>query len=135
MRIVNLAHGNLFAIGAFLTASAVGLCFAGSDSGFLYLLLPIGAFGAAAIGAVLEPTLLRRFYRRREEYQLLVTFGLLMILEDLMRLIWGPYPISATVLFAKLGSANVGDFVYPWYNLVVIAVGFLAALPLWPFIY
>ncbi|HMK72528.1 MAG TPA: branched-chain amino acid ABC transporter permease, partial [Myxococcaceae bacterium] len=84
MRIVNLAHGNLFAIGAFLTASAVGQWFAGSESPLLYLLLPIGAFGAAALGALIEPTLLRPFYRRPEEYQLLVTFGLLMILEDVM---------------------------------------------------
>jgi branched-chain amino acid transport system permease protein len=135
MRIVNLAHGNLFAVGAFLTASAVGQWFAGSDSAFLYLLLPIGALGAAAIGAVLEPTLLRPFYRRPEEYQLLVTFGLMMVLEDLMRFIWGPYPISATVLFSKMGSAKVGDFIYPRYNLLVIAIGGLAALFLWAFIY
>ena len=135
MRIVNLAHGNLFAIGAFLTASAVGQWFAGSQSAFLYLLLPLGALGAAAIGAVLEPTLLRPFYRRPEEYQLLVTFGLMMILEDLMRFIWGPYPISATVLFSKMGSAKVGDFIYPRYNLLVIAIGGLAALFLWAFIY
>jgi branched-chain amino acid transport system permease protein len=135
MRIVNLAHGNLFAVGAFLTASAVGQWFAGSESVFLYLLLPIGALGAAAIGAVLEPTLLRPFYRRPEEYQLLATFGLMMILEDLIRFIWGPYPISATVLFSKMGSAKIGDFVYPRYNLLVIAVGGLAALFLWAFIY
>jgi branched-chain amino acid transport system permease protein len=135
MRIVNLAHGNLFAVGAFLTASAVGQWFAGSDSAFLFLLLPVGALGAAAIGVVLEPTLLRRLYRRPEEYQLLATFGLLMILEDLMRFIWGPYPISATVLFSKMGSMKVGDFVYPRYNLLVIAIGGLAALFLWAFIY
>lgn len=135
MRIVNLAHGNLFAFGAFLTASAIGQWFAGSDSAFLYLLLPVGALGAAAIGAVLEPTLLRPFYRRPEEYQLLVTFGLMMILEDLIRFIWGPYPISATVLFSKMGSAKVGEFIYPRYNLLVIAVGGLAALFLWAFIY
>jgi branched-chain amino acid transport system permease protein len=135
MRIVNLAHGNLFAIGAFLTASAVGQWFAASQSSFLYLLLPLGAFGAAAIGAVIEPTLLRRFYRRPEEYQLLVTFGLMMILEDLIRFIWGPYPISASVLFSKMGGAHIGDFVYPRYNLLVIAVGGLAALLLWAFIY
>ena len=66
MRIVNLAHGNLFALGAFITASAVGTWFAGSSSVFLYLLLPTGAIGAAAIGALLEPTLLRRFYKRSD---------------------------------------------------------------------
>jgi len=128
MRIVNLAHGNLFAIGAFATASAVGQWFAGSTSGWLFLLLPTGAILAAFIGAVLEPTLLRPLYKRPEEYQLLVTFGLLMILEDVMRFVWGPYPVSASVLFEKLGSLHVGEFVYPRYNLLVIAVGGLAAL-------
>jgi len=135
MRIVNLAHGNLFALGAFATASVVGQLFAGSTSWWLYLLLPAGALLAAAIGAVLEPTLLRSFYRRPEEYQLLVTFGLLMILEDVMRFAWGPYPISATILFEKTGAMHVGDFIYPRYNLLVIAIGGLAALFLWAFIY
>src|SRR3954467_5840425 len=135
MRIVNLAHGNLFALGAFITASAVGQWFAGSESAWLYLLLPAGAIGAALVGAVLEPTLLRPFYRRPEEYQLLVTFGLLMVLEDVMRFVWGPYPISAPVLFEKTGGIHVGDFVYPRYNLIVIVVGALAALFLWAFIY
>ena len=135
MRIVNLAHGNLFALGAFATASAVGQWFPGSTSAWLFLLLPTGAVLAALLGAVLEPTLLRPFYRRPEEYQLLVTFGLLMILEDVMRFVWGPYPISASVLFAKLGSMHVGEFIYPRYNLLVIAIGGLAAVFLWAFIY
>jgi branched-chain amino acid transport system permease protein len=135
MRIVNLAHGNLFALGAFITASAVGQWFAGSQSALLFLLLPAGALGAALLGAVLEPTLLRPFYRRPEEYQLLVTFGLLMILEDLMRFLWGPYPVTATTLFEKMGSTKVGEFIYPRYNLVVIAIGGLAAFFLWAFIY
>jgi branched-chain amino acid transport system permease protein len=135
MRIVNLAHGNLFAIGAFATASAIGQWFAWSTSAWLFLLLPTGAVLAALIGAVLEPTLLRPFYRRPEEYQLLVTFGLLMILEDVMRFVWGPYPISASVLFEKLGSMHVGEFIYPRYNLLVIAIAGLVALFLWVFIY
>jgi branched-chain amino acid transport system permease protein len=135
MRIVNLAHGNLFAIGAFLTASAVGKWFGGSESAFLYLLLPVGALGAAAIGAIVEPTLLRPFYRRREEYQLLVTFGLLMILEDLIRFVWGPYPLSATILFSKLGSMPLGDFMYPRYNLLVVVIAGVMAFFLWAFIY
>jgi len=135
MRIVNLAHGNLFALGAFVTASAVGQWFAGSTSALLYLLIPTGAFAAAAIGAVLEPTLLRPFYKRPEEYQLLVTFGILMILEDVMRFVWGPYPLSATTLFEQMGSAKIGEFIYPRYNLLVITIGALAAVFLWAFIY
>ncbi len=135
MRIVNLAHGNLFAIGAFVTASAVGQWFAGSTSGWLFLLLPAGAVAAALLGAVLEPTLLRPFYRRPEEYQLLVTYGILMILEDLIRFIWGPYPVTATSLFEKMGSMTVGEWIYPRYNLLVIAIGGVAAVGLWAFIY
>ena len=135
MRIVNLAHGNLFALGAFMTASAVGQWFAGSDSAWLYLLLPIGAVLAAAVGALMEPTLLRPFYKRPEEYQLLVTFGVLMILEDVMRFVWGPYPISATSVFEKMGSMKVGEWIYPRYNLLVIVIGGLAATFLWVFIY
>jgi len=135
MRIVNLAHGNLFAIGAFVTASAVGQWFAGSTSAWLFLLLPAGAVAAALLGAVLEPTLLRPFYRRPEEYQLLVTYGILMILEDLIRFIWGPYPVTATSLFEKMGSMTVGEWIYPRYNLLVIAIGGVAAVGLWAFIY
>jgi branched-chain amino acid transport system permease protein len=135
MRIVNLAHGNLFALGAFVTASAVGQWFAGSTSALLYLLIPTGAFAAAAIGAVMEPTLLRPFYRRPEEYQLLVTFGILMVLEDFMRFVWGPYPLSATTLFEQMGSIKIGEFIYPRYNLLVVTIGALAAIFLWGFIY
>ena len=135
MRIVNLAHGNLYALGAFVTASLVGKWLAGTRTLILYLLVPAGAFAAAAVGALLEPTLLRPFYRRAEEYQLLVTFGLLMILEDLMRLIWGPYPLSASTLFSELGSITLGDAIYPTYNLLVIATGAVAALFLWVFVY
>src|SRR3989441_5967812 len=82
MRIVNLAHGNLYAFGAYTTAWAVGVAATRGPWGLLYFLLPAGALAAAALGAVLEPTLLRPFYKRAEEYQLLVTFGLLMILDD-----------------------------------------------------
>ena len=135
MRIVNLAHGNLYAFGAYVTAWTVGLVAGRAPASLLYLLLPAGAIAAAALGAVLEPTLLRPFYRRAEEYQLLVTFGLLMILEDVMRFLWGPYPLSASVLWENMGSVSIGGNPYPNYNLMVIAVGGAAAAFLWAFIY
>ena len=136
MRILNLAHGNLYAIGAFVSAWAIGLALqAGAPTALLFLLLPAGAFAAALAGAVIERTLLRPFYKRPEEYQLLMTFGLLMILEDLIRLIWGPNPLSATIVYAALGSISIAGDRYPAYNLVIIAVGIIAAVFLWAFIY
>jgi branched-chain amino acid transport system permease protein len=90
---------------------------------------------AAALGAVLEPTLLRPLYKRAEEYQLLITFGLLLILEDLLRFIWGPHPLSAGALYETLGSLSIGESIYPTYNLAVIVVGGIAAAALWAFIY
>ena len=134
-RIVNLAHGNLYAFGAYVSAWAVGVMATRWPTGLLYLLVPLGAVAAAGLGAVLEPTLLRPFYRRAEEYQLLVTFGLLLILDDLMRFLWGPYPLSASQLYEAFGSISIGETIYPTYNLVVIAVGALAALGMWAFVY
>jgi branched-chain amino acid transport system permease protein len=136
MRILNLAHGNLYALGAFVSAWAIGLATGPNTPNFVFfLLLPAGAIAAAAAGAVIERTLLRPFYRRPEEYQLLMTFGLLMILEDVIRFIWGPAPLTATSVYASLGSIAIGDGRYPAYNLVVIGVGIVAAIFLWAFIY
>ena len=136
MRIINLAHGNIYAVGAYTTAWAVGrMILGGAPAWVLYFLLPVGAVAAAALGAVLEPTLLRPLYKRAEEYQLLITFGLLLILEDLMRFIWGPYPLSVSALYEALGSLSIGESIYPTYNLAVIVVGGIAAAALWAFVY
>ena len=135
MRIVNLAHGNLYAFGAYVTAWAVGLVATGDSVVLQLAVVPAGAVAAAAAGALLEPTLLRPFYKRAEEYQLLVTFGLLMILDDVIRFIWGAYPLSASVLFENFGSINIGELPYPIYNFLVLAIGAAAAVFLWGFIY
>src|SRR3989442_2760532 len=58
-----------------------------------------------------------------------------MILEDLLRFIWGPYPLSASELFENFGSLTIGDSLYPTYNFLVIGVGIVAAVFLWAFIY
>jgi branched-chain amino acid transport system permease protein len=142
MRIVNLAHGTFYALGAYVSAWAVGTVFGASASGSgngglagLLLLLPLGALAIAAVGSVVEPTLLRPLYRRPEEYVLLITFGLLMILEDVMKLLFGGTPLSAGSIMDAMGSLRIGPLLYPAYNLVVIGIGILAAVGLWWFIY
>jgi len=135
MRIVNMAHGNLYALGAYVAAWSVGLVAGSVPPAALFLLLLLGAAAAALAGAILEPTLLRPLYRRAEEYQLLITFGLLLILEDLLRLVWGPYPLTASALPDALGSVTILGATYPGYNLFVIVVGAVAAAGLWAFVY
>jgi branched-chain amino acid transport system permease protein len=136
MRIVNLAHGSLYAVGAYVTAWLVGRGLAlGVPAGWLFLMLPLGALSVALIGIVIEPLLLRPFYRRAEEYQLLVTFGLVQILEDSIHLIWGGTPLSADALMDALPIIRIGGLLYPAYNLVVIGIGVVAACTLWVAIY
>jgi branched-chain amino acid transport system permease protein len=138
MNIVNMAHGSLYGLGAYITAWLIGSGIAGgwgASTIVQFLLVPVGALGVALIGALLEPTLLRPFYRRAEEYQLLVTFGLLLILEDVIRFFWGGLPLSADTLMDALPIVRILGSRYPAYNLVVIAVGAVAALGLWGFIY
>jgi branched-chain amino acid transport system permease protein len=140
MRIVNLAHGTLYALGAYVTAWLVGSAVGHALQGTLglvglLLLLPVGAVAIAAVGAVIEPTLLRPLYRRPEEYHLLITFGLLMILEDAMKLLFGGTPLNAGAIMDRMGSIPVGRFLYPGYNIFVIAIGLLSAVGLWWFIY
>jgi branched-chain amino acid transport system permease protein len=140
MRIVNLAHGTLYALGAYVSAWVVGGTVGHAASGTLglaglLLLLPVGAVAVAVVGAVIEPTLLRPLYRRPEEYHLLITFGLLMILEDAMKLLFGGTPLTAGSIMDHMGSIPIGRLLFPTYNLFVIAIGLIAALGLWWIIY
>ena len=124
MGIVNMAHGSFFAIGAYVTATIIQLSAGTVPVPFLFVLLPLGAIAVGILGYVIEPILLRPLYARgAEEYPLLITFGLLLILEDSMRLIWGGNPFPASRLVVYLGSMSVLGTLYPIYVLFVIGVG------------
>jgi branched-chain amino acid transport system permease protein len=135
MGIVNMAHGTFYALGAYVTAWSAGMAAAAFPPAALFVFLLLGAVVVALVGLVIEPTLLRRFYRRPEEYQLLVTFGLLLVAEDLIRLVWGGTPRTAGGLVDYLGLIRIGGLPYPVYNLAMIGVGVVAAVALWAFVY
>lgn len=135
MGIVNVAHGSLYALGAYVTAWVVGQFIGVWPPWALLVLLPSGAIAVALVGMALEPTLLRRFYKRPEEYQLLLTFGILLVLEDVMRFLFGGHPLAADAPMDAFGIMPVLDYYYPGYNFFVIAVGILAAIGLWAFVY
>ncbi|MBC7180565.1 MAG: branched-chain amino acid ABC transporter permease, partial [Roseovarius sp.] len=94
MRILNVAHGSLYAIGAYATVSLVGYVLAlGFAPAFAFPLMIVSAILVGiVIGAPLEYFLLRRIYDKSEVLQLLVTFAVFMILEDVQRLVWGTQP-------------------------------------------
>jgi branched-chain amino acid transport system permease protein len=137
LRIVNVAHGSLFAIGAY-TAASIGLFFASLGlppiAGFAALLLAAALVGGI-LGPLIERLVLRRIYGQEEVLQLLVTFALFMILEDVQKLIWGVQPIFQDAPMKALGTVDVpfGDDVIPFtaYQLFVlpgVAVATLAGL-------
>ena len=64
-----------------------------------------------------------------------MTFGLLLVLEDVMRLLWGPHPLTASALSDFLGSVSILGVTYPGYNIFVIVIGGVAAVALWAFVY
>src|SRR5712664_3520216 len=112
MGIVNMAHGSFYALGAYVTAWSVGVAAATLPPAALFIFLLLGAIAVALIGLMIEPTLIRPFYRRPEEYQLLVTFGLLLVLEDVIRLLWGGTPLTASELVDSLGLVRIGGLPY-----------------------
>jgi branched-chain amino acid transport system permease protein len=135
MGIINLAHGSFYAVGAYVTAWAVTALAATWHPAALFILLPLGAIAVAALGVLIEPTLIRPLYRRPEEYQLLITFGLLLVLEDVIRYVWGGTPLSASPIMDAVGILRFWGVVYPTYNLLVIGIGAVAAIGLWAFVY
>ncbi len=135
MGIVNMAHGSFYALGAYVTAWSVAAAGAALPPAALFVFLLLAAIAVALVGLAIEPTLIRPFYRRPEEYQLLVTFGLLLVLEDVIRLVWGGTPLTASRLVDSLGLVQIGGLPYPVYNMLMIGVGMVAALALWAVVY
>ncbi len=135
MRIVNLAHGTMYAVGAYVTAWAVGIFVGHMPVWAMFLALPLGAAAVALLGMAMEPVLLRPLYSRTEEYVLLATFGLLQVIDDGIRFIWGGTPLSASPLLEAMGSLDIFGQRFPAYNLMVFIVGLVAAFALWLLIY
>ncbi len=131
MGILNLAHGSLYAVGGFMAAYLIGLMAQSS----LPVMLPVAVLGAVAVsgvvGFILETTLIKHMYRRALEYQLLITFGILMLIEDLIKLVFGGESRYASAPFDAMGSLDIMGHTYSVYFLFVMAVAAAAGLFIW----
>ncbi len=122
--IVNLAHGAFYAIGAYLAVTI------GEQLGFsgAALLSPVAV---GLLGLVIERTLFRRFYKVDPSLSLLLTFGLAMVAEQSLRMIFGAPPLSWSIPPELRGQVVIGNFFYPRYRLLVLAVAVGCVAGLW----
>ena len=122
MDMINLAHGALYMVGAFLAAWLVQL----TQSFLLGVLLAVGL--TAVVGMLLEATLLRTLYARDHLSQVLATFALILIINESVRMIWGS-DLALSAPQALSGPVQLlPGLLYPSYRLVIIAVGLAIAL-------
>ncbi|HRH14284.1 MAG TPA: branched-chain amino acid ABC transporter permease [Azonexus sp.] len=117
MDCINLAHGSLYMVGAYFVAAAAQA----ADS--FWIGLGAGVAGAAVLGLVLELSLFRQLYRRDHLSQVLATFGLILIANEAVRMIWGAQPLLLNAPEALSGPVEIGGFFYPAYRLVIIVFG------------
>jgi len=126
MDTINLAHGSLYMAGAFIAAAAAQ---AGAS---FWVALALAALGTAAIGAVLEVALLRRLYRRDHLSQVLATFAVILIANEVVRMIFGPQPLPLAPPAALSGSVELlPGMPYPALRLAIIVAGLAVALSLY----
>lgn len=126
MNMINLTHGSLFMIGAFFAATVL----AHTENFLLALLIAVPA--TALAGALLEAAVLRRFYHRGHLDQVLVTFGLIMVLNEVTRMIWGPVPVPMPLPELLSGSVTVfPGVIYPSFRLAILVIGMIVALGLY----
>ena len=122
--VVNLAHGAFYALGAYLSLEITRYL----GFGAAVMISPIAV---AMLGILFERYILRRFYTADPILSLLVTFGLAMVAEQMIRIIWGASPLPASIPPAFRGSVIVGDFLFSRYRVMLLAVVAVVLLAVW----
>src|ERR1700750_1158230 len=122
MDFINLAHGVQYMLGAYLAVMFYGL------TGSFLAALVLALIAALAFGLLLEFAVLRHFYPRDHLDQVIATFGIIMFLNQAVRLLWGSAPLNMPVPEALSGSLRLMDgLLYPVWRLVIIASGLTLA--------
>src|SRR5712692_7462966 len=132
-RIVNFAHGSLYMLAAYLTYTLATALPLGAAS--FYVAVLAASLAVGLIGLLIEVGLLRRVYKAPELYQLLLTFALVLVISDVVKLVWGSENKTGPAASGLAGSISVAGQLFPSYDLALIVVGPLVALGLWALFY
>ncbi|MDQ6618225.1 MAG: branched-chain amino acid ABC transporter permease [Pseudomonadota bacterium] len=125
MNFVNLAHGSLFMMGAYFAVASYGA----TNS---FVLAAIAAVvGSLLLGLLLERSILSKLYARDHLYQVLATFGVILVFNELARVVWGQSAIFLDVPQALSDTVNLFGLDYPAYRLAIIGVGLIVGLALY----
>jgi branched-chain amino acid transport system permease protein len=128
-KVFNLACGSFYALGAYFGVSAVQWYVgAGGPPALFVVPLIIAGLLIGVTGVIVERGLLSFVYERDETFQLLLTFAVVLMMEDAIRMTWGTAPVSTSGLYLVYGQARVAGAPVPVYNLIVIAASLVIAL-------
>jgi branched-chain amino acid transport system permease protein len=133
MRILNIAHGSFYALGAYTAASAVGAYFAGRypAAGSFLLLALSGIAVGGVVGLLVERGLLKPMYGRDEIVLVLVTYAVFLVFEDLIKLVWGVDPYLAYQPYELLGRVSIGGIAFAAYDLGLLALAIAIGVAAW----
>ncbi|MES2973724.1 MAG: branched-chain amino acid ABC transporter permease [Pseudomonadota bacterium] len=133
MKILNIAHGNFYAIGAYMAATALGYWFADRPPSFAAFGIQLAAALAAGLvlGLVLETAVLRRLQGRDEVSIALATYALLLILDDVIQFIWGTTPYPASAPYGLLGVSRIAGLRFNNYEFVVMGLAVAVGGIIW----
>jgi branched-chain amino acid transport system permease protein len=126
LRVLNFAHGSFYMLGAYVCYSVLK-----AMGGNFWLGLLFGPLIIALVGYAMERFLLRYVYHLELAYQLLLTFAMVLVFDDLVKMIWGAGSTSSPAIPGLSGSVPILGRPFPVYNLFIIAVGPLVALGLY----
>ena len=127
LRILNISHGGIYALGAYMGTWLALLVLGEKFSPWMtYPALLLGAlFIGITVGPIIERVFLRRIYGADMHIQLLLTFSILLILDDAMKLIWGMEPLFVSEPYSLLGTFSVVGIIYPWYDFALVGVSII----------
>jgi branched-subunit amino acid ABC-type transport system permease component len=127
MRLINIAHGSFYMLGAFLMTTVAGV----SGGLRFWLALVIATAVVAAVGAACEVTVMRRIYAKEHLTQLVATFALFLIIADLSLRVWGNQNRTVSAPDFADGKIELGGASFPAYDIVVVTAAVLTGLGLW----